>query len=68
MTLVLPLVREQLPRRVQNVAAVRSYAVNMIANPRESALLERTGFRFHELLETVARQLLVFDMVGFVLV
>jgi hypothetical protein len=42
--------------------------MNVIANPREPALIEGTGFRLHKLLETVARQLLVFDVVGFVLV
>lgn len=68
MTLVFPLVREELTGRVQNVTTMRSYTVNVIANPRESALLERAGLRFHELLEAVARQLLVLDVVRFVLV
>lgn len=47
---------------------MRSYAVDVIANPRESAMIEGTGFRFHELLETIARQLFIFDVVRFVLV
>lgn len=42
--------------------------MNVIAYPGESALIEGTGFRFHELLETIARQLLVLDMIRLVLV
>lgn len=42
--------------------------MNVIADTGKSTLLERTGLRLHELLETVARQLLVFDVVRLVLV
>lgn len=62
------LVREKLTGRVQDVATVRPYAMNVIANAGESALIKRTGLRFHELLETVARQLLVLDVIRLVLV
>lgn len=66
--LVLPLVGEELTGRVENVAAVRSYAVDMIADARKATLFEWTRLRLHELLEPVPGQLLVFDMVGFVFV
>lgn len=68
MTLVFPLVREELTGRVQHVAAVRPYTVNVIANTGKTTLIEGTVLRFHELLETVARQLLIFDVIRFVLV
>lgn len=68
MTFVFPFVREKLTGGVQDVAAVRPYAVDVIANPRESTLFEGTGLRFHELLETVARQLFIFDVVRLVLI
>lgn len=53
---------------MKDVAAVGSYAVDVIADTGETALLECTRFRLHELLEAVAGELLVFDVVGFVLV
>lgn len=68
MALVFSLVREELAGRVKNVATVGSYAVDVVANLRESTLFEGTGLRFHELLEAVARQLLVLDVVRLVLV
>lgn len=67
-TLVFSFMGEQLARRVKNVATVRSYAVYMIAHARETALLERTCLGLHEFLEPIAGQLLVFDVVRFVLV
>lgn len=68
MTLVFPFVRKELTGRMQNVAAVRSYAMNVIANPGESTLIEGAGLRFHELLETVTRQLFVLDVIRLVFV
>lgn len=66
--LVFSFMGEQLARRVKNVATVRSYAVYVIAHARETALLERTCLGLHEFLEPIAGQLLVFDVVRFVLV
>lgn len=68
MTLVFPLVREELAGGVQDVATVGPYAVDVVADPGEAALVEGAGLRFHKLLETVARQLLVLDVVRLVLV
>ena len=61
-----PFVREQLSRAVQDVAALRPNAMDVVAHLREPALLERTHLVLHELLESVARQLLVFDVVRLV--
>lgn len=51
---VFPFVREQLTGRMKNVATVWSYAVNVIAYPRETTLLEGARLGLHELLESVA--------------
>lgn len=66
--LVFSFMGEQLARRVKNVATVRSYAVYVIAHARETALLEGTRLGLHEFLEPIAGQLLVLDVVRFVLV
>lgn len=68
MPLVLPFVGVELTGRVENVAAVWSYAMDMVADSRETALLERAGLGFHEFLEAIAGQLLVLDVIGLVLV
>jgi hypothetical protein len=64
---VFPLVGEELTGTVEDVAALGADAVDVVADFGEAAFLERAHFVLHELLEAVAGQLLVFDVVGFVL-
>jgi len=62
--LVLPLVTQQLSAGVQNVVATVPHAVDVIAHLREPTVGKSTRIRFHELFETVSRQLFVFDVIG----
>lgn len=63
---MLPLVRIKLTARVQDVVTVFPDAVDVIANTRKAASVKLTFIILHELLEAVASQLFVFDMVAFV--
>lgn len=65
-SLVLPFMREELARTVQNVRALRPDAVDVIADFRKPTVFERAHFIFHEFFEAVSGQLFVFDMVRFV--
>lgn len=47
---------------------MRPYAMNVIADAGESALIKRAGLRLHELLEAIARQLFILDVIRLVLV
>ena len=66
-TLVLALVRVELSARVQHVRASGPDAVDVVTHFGEAARVEIALFVLHEFLETVARQLLVFDVVTLVL-
>lgn len=60
------LVGEELAGAVEDVVALRPDAVDVVADFGEAAVLVGADLVFHELLETVARQLLVLDMVRLV--
>lgn len=64
---VLALVREQLSGTVQHVVALRSDAVDVVADLREATVLVWTRLVLHELFEAVPRQLLVLYVVRLVL-
>ena len=64
---MLAFVRVELAARVENVSASGPDAMDVVANFREAATVEVAVFVLHELLEAVAVQLLVFDVVTFVL-
>lgn len=64
---MLALVGEQLSGAVEDVVALGPDAVDVVAHLGEAAVLERAHLVLHELLEAVAGQLLVLDVVALVL-
>ena len=60
------LVGIELTARVQNISAIFANAMNVIADARETTVVELTGFILHELLETITRELFIFDVVTLV--
>lgn len=59
-------VRIKLAARVQHVGAAFADAVDVIADPREAAIVELTGLVFHEFFESIAGQLFVLDVITLV--
>lgn len=62
---MLALVAQQLTTGMQHVKAILAHTMDVIALLRETAFLVRARFVFQELFETVACQLFVFDVIGF---
>lgn len=51
---------------MQNVRALRSYAVYVVAYFGKTTIFKGAHLVFHEFFESVPGQLLIFDVVGFV--
>lgn len=51
---------------MQNVSAITSNAMNMVANHREATTFDSTRFGLDKLLESVFEELLVLHMISFV--
>lgn len=66
-SLVLPPVSIQLTGAVQHVRTARPNAVNVIAHPRRATLFKAARLLLHELLEAVAGERLVANVVRLVL-
>lgn len=56
---------QQLTAGMQHIEAIFAHTMDVIALFRETTFLECARFVFEELFETVACQLFVFDVIGF---
>jgi hypothetical protein len=61
------LVAEELSTGMQHIVATCTDAMDMVANTGKSTALKRAHFMFHELLESISTQLLIFDVICLVL-